>query len=54
MHFIPIILLLNPIYFHLWAWWCPMAEPCGHPGEGEARLGDIGLSMAGAASHGIQ
>lgn len=54
MHFIPIILLLNPIYFHLWAWWCPVAEPCGHPGEGEARLGDIGLSMAGAASHGIQ
>lgn len=31
-----------------------MAEPCSHPGEGEVRLGDIGMPMAGAASHGLQ
>ena len=54
MHFSLIILLLNRIYFYLCAWWCPVAEPCGRPWEGEVRLGDVALSMAGAASHGIQ
>lgn len=54
MHFSLIILLLNPIYFHLCTWWYPVAEPCSCPREGGARLGDLGVSMAGAASHGLQ
>lgn len=47
-----IILLLNLIYFHLCAWWCPMDEPCCCLRKSDVKLGDVWLSMAAAASHG--